>query len=450
MKNYKKYFKDKKITVMGLGLLGGIGDIRFLAEAGADLIVTDIKDKKELKPSLDVLRKFKNINYTLGHHDFKDFKNRDLIIRAPSTPLDSPYIALAHKKHIPITMWAALFSQFALEVGATVIGITGTRGKTTTTAMISEILLAARKKVLSGGNLQGTSVLTNLPYLTSDTKVVLELDSWKLQGFNDLKISPNISVFTNFFPDHFNYYKGSMKKYFTDKANILKYQKKGDVLIAGKQVVPFIKKWSIYPKSKLIIPKTKLPKGWKLSIPGEHNINNATLAIETTYQLGIKDTIIKKAIENFKAIPGRLELVKNIRGIKIYNDNNSTTPEATIAGLQALGNSQKRNIVLIFGGDNKFLDMSKLISEIPKFCSKVVLFKEQGTDLIRDKVFELKEKGIEVYEEEGLSNTIKRAFKVAKRGEIILYSPAFSSFGKYFKNEYDRGDKFMKIVKGLK
>ena len=94
--------------------------------------------------------------------------------------------------------------------------------------------------------------------------------------------------------------------------------------------------------------------------------------------------------------------------------------------------------------------MSKLLLEIPKFCSKVILFKEKGTDLIRAKIFEFNKKGIEVYEEEGLFNTVKKAFSVAKKGEIILYSPAFSSFGKYFSNEYDRGDKFIKIVKNLK
>ena len=142
--------------------------------------------------------------------------------------------------------------------------------------------------------------------------------------------------------------------------------------------------------------------------------------------------------------------MRSVKGIKIYNDNNSTTPEATIAALRAVGNTKKRSVVLIMGGDNKFLDMSELIKEIPKFCSKVVLFKERGTDLIKGKIFTLNKKGIEVYEEEGLHDTVKRAFSVAKKGETILYSPAFSSFGKYFSNEYDRGDQFVKLAKKLK
>ena len=142
--------------------------------------------------------------------------------------------------------------------------------------------------------------------------------------------------------------------------------------------------------------------------------------------------------------------MRQVNGIKIYNDNSSTTPDATIVALRAVGNKKVRKVVLIIGGDNKFLDMSGLLKEIPKFCSKVVLFKERGTDLIRDKIFEFKKKGIEVYEEEGLKNTAKKAFAIAKRGETILYSPAFFSFGKHFKNEFDRGDQFVKIVKNLK
>jgi UDP-N-acetylmuramoylalanine--D-glutamate ligase len=447
---YKEFFKDKRITVMGLGLLGGVGDIAFLAESGADLIVTDLKSKKELEPSLKILRKFKNIKYTLGKHDTADFSNRDLIIKAPSTPLDSIYIKEAKENKIPITMWAALFSEFAMDVGVKVVGVTGTRGKTTTTVLITHILKSAHRKVIFGGNVQGTSMLPSLPKLTSDTVVVLELDSWKLQGFNDLKISPNISVFTNFLPDHMGYYNGDMKKYFADKANIFKYQNKNDILVAGKQVLPFIKKWGGKIKSKVMAPKDMLPTGWKFNLLGTHNEHNAMLAIAVARLLHIKDKEIKKALESFKGVSGRLEFIGIINSIKIYNDNNSTTPDATIAGLRAVGDKKVRKVVLIIGGDNKFLDMSGLLKEIPKFCSKVILFKERGTDLIRDKVFEFKKKGIDVYEEEGLQNTVRRAFTIAKKGETILYSPAFFSFGKYFKNEYDRGDQFIKIVKSLK
>src|SRR6185436_1740447 len=132
-----------------------------------------LKSEEQLQPSLEILKKYPNIRYTLGRHDLADFRDRDLIIKAPSTPLDSVYIAEARKSSTPITMWAALFAQFAREEGATIVGITGTRGKTTVTAMIVAILRAAKKSVVEGGNVQGTSVLPQLAGVTKDTIVVL-------------------------------------------------------------------------------------------------------------------------------------------------------------------------------------------------------------------------------------------------------------------------------------
>jgi UDP-N-acetylmuramoylalanine--D-glutamate ligase len=446
--DYKNFFKGKKITVMGLGLLGGVGDILFLAESGADLIVTDLKTEKELKSSLEILKKFKNIKYTLGEHKLSDFKNRDLIIKAPSTPLDSVYIKEALENNIPVTMWAALFSQFAQKIGATIVGVTGTRGKTTTTMMIYEILIAAKRKVILGGNVQGTSMLNNLPNLTSDTIIVLELDSWKLQGFGYSKISPNIAVFTTFYGDHMGYYKGNMKKYFTDKINIFKYQKKDDVLIVGKQALPFIKKWGGKVKSKIIIPKERLPKlnskSWEFNLLGLHNEYNAMLAIEVAKSLNIKDELIRKALKSFKGIEGRLYFVREVNGIKYYNDTNATTPEATLVALKALGASTTKlqNIILIAGGSDKGLDMSKLVKEIPKYCKKVILLSGTGTDRIKSKIKNYTEV-------KSMKEALKIASGLALRGDTILLSPAFASFG-MFNNEYDRGDQFMKIVRELK
>jgi len=438
--DFRSYFKGKKITVIGLGLLGGVGDIEYLARAGADLIVTDLKSKKELKPSLDRLKKFKNIKYTLGIHSVADFRNRDLIIKAPSTPLDSPYIALAEKRKIPVTMWAALFSKFARQVGAKIVGVTGTRGKTTTTEMINAILVAAKKKVVVGGNVQGTSVLANLSKLTRDTIVLLELDSWKLQGFGDLKLSPNVAVFTTFYEDHLNYYNSDVKKYFLDKANIFKYQKKGDILIAGKQVLPFIKKWGGKHHGKLITPKQKI---FNLSIPGEHNLYNANLAAEAARRVGVKELVIEKALNNFQGVPGRLEFVKEVRGVKYYNDTTATTPEATSAALRALGDQSRKRIILIAGGSDKNLQLGNLAKDIKKYAKEVVLIPGDGTDRLVQKL------KVRSYKGKNLKDIVHKAKSLAGAGDIVLFSPAFTSFG-MFQNEYDRGDKFITILKKLK
>jgi UDP-N-acetylmuramoylalanine--D-glutamate ligase len=413
--------------------------------------VTDLKPSTALRPSLQKLRKYKNIKYVLGKHRLEDFRNCDLVLKAAGVPLDSIYIKEARKNKIPVEMSAALFAKLS---GLPIVAVTGTRGKSTVTHLIAHILKSAGKSVVLGGNVRGVSNLQLLKKVKGAEVAVMELDSWQLQGFGDSKISPNISVFTTFYPDHFGYYKGNMKKYFSDKSHIFKHQNSVDVLIIGKQSLSFIKKWEEKNKekirSRIIIPDVRLPEGWKFNLPGLHNEYNAQLSIEAARALSIPDAKIKKALATFTSLPGRLQFLRSVSGVKIYNDNSSTTPDATIAALRAVGNLKRRKVVLIMGGDNKFLDMSALLKEIPKFCSKVILFKERGTDTIRERVFKFKKKGIEVYEEEGLQDTVMRAFKTAKSGETILFSPAFFSFGKHFKNEYDRGDQFVKIVSKLK
>ncbi len=445
MQNYKEQFKGKKITVMGLGLLGrGVGDTAYLAECGANLIVTDLKSKEQLASSLKILSKYKNISYRLGEHNLEDFKNRDMILKAAGVPLDSIYVNEAHKNNIPVEMSASLFAKVA---GIKVVGITGTRGKSTVTHLINQIFKLAGKKVLLGGNVRGVSTLQLLKKVTPNSIALFELDSWQLQGFGDSKISPNISIFTTFLDDHLNYYKGNRDLYFDDKANIFKYQKEEDIFVAGEGLV---KRLHAKVRARALVAREKdLPKAWKLKIPGEHNRLNAQCAVLAARRMGISEKTIRKVVENYEGVEGRLQYIREIKGIKIYNDNNSTTPDATVAALRAVGDKKKRKVVLIVGGDDKKLDTKKLLHEMPKWCSKIVMFKERGTETIRDAVFKFKKKGIEVYEEEGLPNTVKRAYSLAKPGETILYSPGFSSFGKYFNNEYERSDQFMKLIKNL-
>ncbi len=454
----KEYFNGKKITLMGLGLLGrGVGDVKFLASVGAELIVTDLKTEEQLESSFEQLRSFPHITFHLGEHRLEDFHGRDLIIKAAGVPLNSPYIAEAKKHKIPVRMSADLFAELA---GIPVVGITGTRGKSTVTHLISHILKNIGMDVLVGGNVRGVSSLALLPEVTPESVAVLELDSWQLQGFGEAHISPQVAVFTTFLPDHMNYYRNAastddeaMRLYFADKSNIFLNQDESDTLVLGEQVAPFVQEYGYQKKIRantILAGAKNLPKGTKLQILGEHNRYNAGLATEAARALGVDDETIRLALESFAGLPGRLEFLRDVKGVKIYNDNNSTTPDATLAALKALDPDKKKNVVLIVGGDDKKLDMSALVAAFPEHCSKIILFKERGTDRIRDEVFELTNQGVEVYEEEGLKACIERAVAVAKPGESILYSPAFSSFGKYFKNEYDRNDQFVKLINELK
>lgn len=433
------YFKDKKITVMGLGLLGGVGDIACLAESGADIIATDLKSEAELQPSLDVLKKYPNIRYTLGKHELADFQGRDLVIKAPSTPIDSVYVAEARKSGTPVTMWAALFAQFAREAGATIVGITGTRGKTTVTAMIAATLRAAEREVIEGGNVQGTSVLPQLATMSADTIAVLELDSWKLQGFGEAKMSPQVAVFTTFYADHMNYYKDDMDAYLADKANIFLYQTEEDTLVLGKQCAPtIIEKYGDRIESKtLVVDDLKLPDTWTLRVPGMHNRYDAALALAAVRELGVSDDISREALESFTGVPGRLELVREVNGVKVYNDTTATTPEATLAALAALGTE---NIIVIAGGTDKNLDMNSLLLKLQE-VKRVILLTGTGTNRILEWI-----PTASVYD--SLSAAVEEAFRSAEPGDTILFSPAFTSFG-MFKNEYDRGDQFNAIVKAL-
>lgn len=447
------YFKDKKITVMGLGLLGGVSDIAYLAESGADIIATDLKSEEELLPSLEVLKKYPNIHYTLGKHDLEDFRGRDLVVKAPSTPLDSIYIAEARKSGTVVTMWAALFAQFAREAGAMIVGVTGTRGKTTVTAMVTAILRAAGRRVIEGGNVRGTSVLPQLRNITADTIAVLELDSWKLQGFGEARMSPHIAVFTTFYADHMNYYKddpsttdvgtsgygAGMDRYLADKANIFLYQTEEDTLVLGKQCAPtIIEKYGDRIESKtLVVDELKLPDTWTLSIPGMHNRYNAALALAAARALSVPDEISREVLKTFAGVPGRLELIREVNGVKVYNDTTSTTPEATLAALSALGTE---NVIVIAGGTDKSLDMNALLLKLQE-VKRVILLAGTGTSRILEWLPKAS-----VYD--SLGAAVKEAFKSASPGDIILFSPAFTSFG-MFKNEYDRGDQFNTVVNSL-
>jgi len=445
MNNWQEYFKGKKITLLGLGLLGrGVGDAKFLAEAGALVTVTDLKSVEELKESVANLSHFPNIKFHLGGHKMEDFQSCDMVIKAAGVPLNSPFILEARKNKIPVKMSTALFAELC-PPETVIIGITGTRGKSTVTAMIFEILNKAGKNVFLGGNVKGVSTLAHLSETKKEEVAVLELDSWQLQGFGEIKKSPRIAVFTTFMSDHLNYYGGDMDIYLDDKANIFKYQTKEDLLIVGDQAVDILrKKYGKSINSKIITASlSDLPNDLNLKILGEHNRYNAACAMAVSKVLGIEEKIVKEALENFKGVPGRLELVREVHGVKIYNDTTATTPIATIVALKALGIN--RNIVLIMGGADKAIDMSELITEIPKHCKALILLPGTGTEKIKLKIESLKFKVIEAL---NLKEGVEESMRNAEEGNVVLFSPAFASFG-MFKNEFDRGDQFNTIVRNL-
>lgn len=453
--DFKDYFKGKKVTVMRIGLLGrGIGDTAYLAEAGAEVTVVDSASAEVMQPAVDQLIAYSDIKWKFGPYDFADFKDADMVLVGAGAPLDEPVLVECMKAGVKLVQSAALF---ALVSKVPIIGVTGTRGKSTVTHMIHHVLeVTTGEKVLLGGNVRGLSNLQLLNDVKEDSLCVMELDSWQLQGFGWAGISPAVAVFTNFMEDHLNYYtRGgkshdeAMDLYFKDKAQIFLHQEESGVFITTPEVFERAKKLAGTLGQEVVLADSSvLPEDMLLSTPGEHNRLNAALAFEALKALGLSEDEIFDGLASFPGVPGRLEYIGVVKDtVAVYNDNNSTTPAATIVGMRAVGTPGERKVVLIIGGDDKNIDMSEMVAEIPKWCSKVVMFKERGTERIRDAVLALESEGLMVFEEEGLEATVERAVAVADDGEVILYSPGFSSFGKYFRNEFDRGDQFVALIK---
>lgn len=446
MLDYKKYFSGKKVTVMGLGLLGrGVGDAAYIAESGAaEVIVTDLKTVEQLAASVEKLRQYPNVTFVLGEHKMSDFEDKDLVLVAAGVPSDSEFVERAKEKSTTVAQSAALFAELS---NVPIVGVTGTRGKSTVTIMIHHVLeQATGEKVLLGGNVRGVSNLQLLKQVNDDSLCVMELDSWQLQGFGWAKQSPQIAVFTSFMPDHLNYYmRGgkteaeAMQLYFEDKANIFRYQGEGDTLITTPDIFERAKLLSgvTLGQEVVLADASVIPDDTLLSMPGEHNRLNAALAYEALKAVGLSDEEIFEGLASFPGVEGRLQYLGEKKGVKIYNDNNATTPAATVVGLEAVGNPFNKNVILVAGGTDKSIDTTILAEAIEKYCKKVFWLSGSGTDKVRnvteDEVFD------------SLQEAVEAGLAASELGDVLLFSPAFASFGHY-KNEYERNDDFLSII----
>lgn len=452
MNDYSDYIAGKTITIMGLAAEGrGIQDALWCLEHGAKVRVTDLKAKEELGSALERLTKYESVEYILGEHRTEDFTDVDMVIRSASAPLGSPYLKAAREAGVDVHTDESLFFELLRRKGVslTTIGVTGTRGKTTVTMLIHHILCRALPKVHLAGNIRGTATLPLIEKVKNSDYMVMELDSWKLQGLGEHDWSPDLAVFTNFMEDHQNYY-GSMQTYFDDKANIFKYQVEGNYLVVSKGAYDAIGEYyegDIPSTLALATPAMRVPKDWKLPLLGEHNRENIALAVQVAEILKIPPRAIREGVESFEGVEGRLQYVGEIQGRKVYNDNNATTPEATVAALKALSGSGP--ITLIVGGADKKIDTIGLVGAIVQYVENVVLIPGTGTDALRFKLYERVGHERVFDEEKTFNDIVRKAFEISKEGGVVLLSPGFASFG-MFANEYDRNDQFLSIVRDLK
>lgn len=454
-------FRNKKVLIFGLGQYpegSGVSAARFFISQGAPVMVTDMKSAEALAVTVKMIEG--GVTLHLDGHQMEDVRWADLIIRNPGVPTSSPYLAEARQRGIPIMTDVSVFMKLC---PCPILGVTGTRGKSTTTALLAEMVRLENKKTFVGGNIQ-RSPLTFLDKLDENSIVVLELSSWLLESLADIKQSPRGAIVTNIYPDHLNVH-GTMKAYVAAKENIFRFQKPGDIVVLNrdnsytKQMERYVPKgvninWFSKKKNNrgaslqkdwVIVNGKKVVAVSQIKLKGEHNIANALAATALASAVGVSNTKIAQALKRFSGLSNRQEIIRIQKGVTWINDTTATTPEATMAALERFG-SKKKNIVLIGGGTDKKLEFKTLATAIKKYCKAAVLFDGTATQKLRR---QLGKSFPVIGSYTSMAEAITAARTIAVVGDIILLSPGATSFG-IFKNEFDRGDQFVTLVCQLK
>jgi len=465
---YKQDLEGKKVTVFGLGLHGGgVSVVRFLARCGAQVTVTDLKSQEQLAPSLEKLREFKNINYVLGQHRREDFTQADMIVKSPAIPWNNTYIKTAQEHNVQIEMDSSLFFRYA---PCPIIGVTGTKGKTTISLLTARILKMVGEDIFEIGIGQ-IPVFDTLEKIKKDSIAVFELSSWRLSGLEKtgLKKSPHIAVFKNFLPDHLNYY-ATMDAYLEDKKKIFEYQTKDDwvVLNHDDAIVRNFERevhaqivWfgfsrpktgvCIYVEHGMIfiddgIDRKEIVTTRALGLKGKHNIVNAMAAIGACWAHGVSLEKLKKHTPRLEGVPHRLEFVGEVHGVKYYNDTTATIPEAVISALHSFTQS----VILVAGGSEKGLQYESFAKSVSHRAKNVVFLKGSATSHMKEALEKvLGEKAQDFSEVSSMESAVHKASELAQSGDVIVLSPGASSFG-MFENEFDRGDQFRNAVRKMK
>lgn len=426
---------------MGLGLLGrGLGDTLFLIRSGARVTVTDLKNEHELAPSVEKLRGLP-VKLKLGGHDEEDFSSADMILRNADVPRSSRFLAIAREHGVPVEMDESLFCK---HFQGEVVGITGTRGKTTTSMLVHRILSSYRSGVFLGGNIMGHATLPLLETVGPDATVVLELSSWQLQGFHDSRISPTASIFTNIYPDHLNRYAG-MEDYIQDKKAIYLYQEDGDFCVFNGEQEETLGLAHEAPAGRDFFTIDDVPRHWRIRLPGRHNVQNVAAAARLASVMGVPQDVIRTAVEEFTGVEHRLEWLGEKDGVAFVNDSTSTTP---VAGCAALDSLPGRRILLLAGGADKKLDLTPFAAAASAKAARIALLDGTATDSLHQAI--IAEGGRDKIA--GRFDTLKEAVyalaEKATAGDLVLLSPGCASFG-MFHNEFDRGLQFKQIVKEI-
>ncbi|HEY4262545.1 MAG TPA: UDP-N-acetylmuramoyl-L-alanine--D-glutamate ligase [Schlesneria sp.] len=456
-------YRDLNILVMGLGSFGGgLGVVRFLNDRGARITITDTRPAEKLTESLAELQSIDNLQFKLGGHDDTDFRSADLIVVNPAIRPDNPYLQLAREAGVPLTSEMNLFWQWN---PAPVTAVTGSNGKSTTTAMIHTILLQSGRRAWLGGNI-GISLLPVVDQIQPDDIVVLELSSFQLTDLDRLQVSPAVSVITNFAPNHLDWHD-SLDHYRWAKQTMLRWQQPTDVAVLNGDDAD-TREWNCQGRRLLFgltdhatdgvfsdpdgdaIVRTDgqqqplLLKQW-LKLPGRHNLANALAATCVSLQFDASHQDIQRGLKEYQPLPHRLQWIADVHGRSFYNDSLATTPESAIVGLEAFD----APVVLLAGGYDKQVDLSEMASAISRRAKAVALL-GQTAGTIRELIDRKPALTCLTSPEfDSFSQAFDWAVAQSDPGDVVLLSPGCASYD-WFRNFADRGQQFVELVNQLK
>ncbi len=450
----------KRVTVLGLGV-EGVDLVRYLASQGATVTVSDAKSPEVLSPRIRELDGLP-VRFSLGENRVEDAVAADLLFVSQGVPLTLPAVQAARERGVPISSMTRLFLELCPGI---VVGITGSSGKTTATALAGAMFAAAGRKHVVGGNI-GVGLLGLLECITPETWVVLEMSHTQLETAGR---SPHIACVLNITPNHLDRY--TWEEYSALKLRILQEQSREDIAVlnlddevacafateAPGQVVwfsarrvpngdraAFVRDGAVVWRQGSV--ETKLLSVGEIPLRGAHNVSNVLAAVAVAGVAGLECDAVARAVREFTSVPHRMEFVDRVQGVAYYNDSIATTPERALAGLRSF----QEPVVLLLGGREKQLPLEELARETIERCRAVVCFGEAGP-LLEEALRSAAAASAQappIERVDTLAEALKAARRYTKVGDVVLLSPACTSYDAY-DNFEERGEDFRRMARRL-
>lgn len=423
------------MTVAGLGRFGGgIEVAKWLVAQGARVLVTDKAPADKLTGSVEQLNGLP-IEFHLGGHRGEDFTNVDLVVASPAIDRGNEYLLAAKQAKVPVTTEIRLFIE---RCKLPIIAVTGSKGKSTTTALLGT-MLREQFTVWVGGNIGG-SLLPKLPEMKPDDLVVLELSSYMLDYLGDIHWSPNVALVTMLTEDHLEWH-GSAEAYLNAKQNIVRFQKPDDFAILPAHDAVALQ-WAESTAAQVQMYPDPASPEFDMMLPGKHNHRNAQGAFAAARVMGITEAQARRAVREFKGLPHRLQLVhESSDGVKFFNDSIATIPEAAVAACHSF---PTKHVIQIVGGSDKGLDMSLMTDALPRHAKAILCIGTLGPSLAAA-MRQTMVSDVTIREAGNLASAMVLARELAGPGDVVLLSPGCASYDQ-FVNFEQRGEQFERLA----